>query len=218
VTSTYRILCAVGLFVGLASPARADLIVIDPNAYAQGTNLSTLFTGVTLSRVTNQAGTAFRPVSTSVFATPTYHQPGILSLGGPATDIDRYDACSTLGASFNCAYNVLELRFTGGTNFFQLDSIFFTDMPGIIVYDTAGNRLSGYTSLFTPRNTFDGAGTFTMTRGTADIGRVVFGGLFGAATTTRVSYNVPEPMTLGFMTLGLVGAGVFARRRQKALR
>jgi hypothetical protein len=218
-TALFRVVCVVGLLVGLVSPARADLIVADPNAFALGTNLSAVFPGLTLSRLTNQAGsTEFRPVATSVFASPTYHQPGTLSFGGPANDLDRYDACSTLGASINCAYNVLEVRFDTPTSFFQLDSIFFTDMPGIIVYDTSGNRLSGFTSVFTPRNTYDGAGTFTMSRGTADIGRVVFGGLFGATPATRVSYNVPEPMTLGLMGLGLVGAGVFTRRRRKSSR
>jgi hypothetical protein len=133
VTRTFRTLCAVGLFVGLASPVRADLIVVDPNNSSQGTNLSTLFPGLTLSRVTNQPGSTFQPVATSVFATGTYHAPGTLSFGGPASDIDRYDACSTLGSSFNCAYSVFEMRVDGGTNFFQLDSIFFSDSPGIIV-------------------------------------------------------------------------------------
>lgn len=211
-----RTFCAVGFVVGLAAPAYADLMVIDPNNTSQGTNISTLFPGVTLSRLTNQPGSTFNPISTSVFSRETYHNPGALSIGGPASDLDQYEACSTRGFSLTCAYAVLEVRFTGGTDFFQLDSVFFSDLAGILVYDLSGNRLYGYDSLFTPRNTYDGAATFTMSRERADIGRIVFGGLYGAATATRISYNVPEPMTLGFMGLGMLGAGLFARRRRGA--
>ena len=224
-TRMLRTLCVVGLFVGLASTAHADLIVIDPNDYTLGTDLSTMFPGVTLSRLTNQPNTAgpdgltaFQPLATSVLATGTYHDPATLSFGGPASDLDLYDSCSARGSAFSslCVYNVFEVRFDAPTHAFQLDSIFFSDSSGIIVYDTLGNRISGYSTTYSRRNAYDGAGTFTMTRSTADIGRIVFGGLYGAATATRVSYNVPEPVTLGFMTLGLAGAGVFARRRRQS--
>jgi hypothetical protein len=224
-TAMFRVLCVVGLLAGLASPVRADLIVADPNAHTLGTNLSAMFPGLSLTRLTNQPNqdgpdgrTAFRPVASPVYATGTYHDPTTLSLGGTMFHLENYDICSRAGSTFAslCAYQVLELTFDTPTSFFQLDSIGFSDGAAIIVFDIFGNRLSGFQTVHSLRNTGGSATTFTMTRSTADIGRIVYGGNVGTTTATRLTYNVPEPLTLGFVSLGLVGAGIFARRRKSS--
>jgi hypothetical protein len=224
VVGRFRIFSALALLLlpGLASQARADLIVVNPNDFASGTDLSTMFHGVTMAHLRNEAnqdgpngGAAFRPVAAPVYAISTYHDPTTLSIGGMGIDVDAYDACSR-GVGWQCSwYDVLEVRFDDPTNFFQIDSVFYSDGPSILAFDVLGNRIYDFVTTYSIRPDYSGAATITLTHATSDIARVVYGGVSGNATPTRISYNVPEPLTLGFMSLGLAAAGLFARRRQR---
>jgi hypothetical protein len=219
------------VFVAVAAPARADLILIDANAYAAGTDLSELFLGSSLLHLTNQRNTdgldgreLFRPTGAPVLALRNFHSPEVLSIGSFARDLNDYDSCSQapLGSPFACrAYSVLELRLDNPTNFITIDSVWFSDSPGIRAYDTAGNllNLTAPGSLYThvggvldPSNSAF-ASTITLTRSQADVSRIVFGGVAGSSTPLRMSYNVPEPGTLGLVALGLAGARLFRKRR-----
>jgi hypothetical protein len=228
-----RTLLAIVFVAVAAAPARADLILIDANAYVAGTDLSELFLGSSLLHLTNQQNTdgmdgreLYRPTGAPVLALTNFHSPDVLSIGSFASHLDDYDACSraTLGSLFACrSYDVLELRLDNPTNFIAIDSIWFSDSPGIRAYDAAGNllNLTGPGSLYThvggvlnlPNSPT--ASTITLNRSQADISRIVFGGEAGNSTPLRISYNVPEPATLSLVGLGLAGVGLFRKRRAR---
>jgi PEP-CTERM motif len=224
-----RTLCAVVLLTAFAMPARADLIVVDPNDFAVGTDLSTLFPGLTMAKLTNLPNSdglngfpTYQPVASPVYAVSTYHVPDGLSVGGHTVDLlDYWDCSRSISGSPWCgsSWNVLELRFDSPTDFLSIDTRFFMDTPDIIAYDAfgdvldlraQGSRRDTYSDL-----TFPGGwsfGTITVERTHADIARVVYGGYIGNTTPVRIVYGVPEPTTLGLMGLGLFGVALLKRR------
>jgi hypothetical protein len=202
--------------------ARADVIVIDPSDYTLGSDLSTLFTGVTMSRLTQRDGSAFYdPLSSGVFASEHYHAPDRLTLG-PYSYPEEWARChqATLEgqASLSCVegFSVLELRFDAPTNFVQITSAWFSDGPGLRAYDVHGSEVArcdaafggtggGCASTVAVPQFGANSTTSTIQREQRDISRVVFGGLPGISTPTEVRYRVPEPSTLLFVALGIAG-------------
>jgi len=220
----------VGLVATLAAPARADLIVIDANHYRPGTDLTTLFSGLSMAHLHNDPnhdGTSgrelYRPIASPVYAVSTHHAPELLSVGGLSRELVSYTICAgSVNGSSECPqYDVLELRFDAPTDLVQIDSRWFSDQPGILAYDALGNLLRTwgnginsplvrYSETHTPVGN-DWASTLTLESDQPLIARIIYGGLAGPATPTRVAYNVPEPTTLVLITLGLVGARLLSR-------
>ena len=213
-TKQFQVLIVSLLLAGIALPAHADPIVVDPNSFAVGTDLSSMFTNLTMARLTNTS-------SSPVLGVSSLHTDGGLSLGGTAFDVNSYDACST-GSILCGPYNVLELRFANPTNFVQIDTLGFTDGPGLLAFDILGNRIdlgggfapfTGLTSVvLLPGSRY--AATQTLSREHADIARIVYGGYNGTTTAARLAYNVPEPATLAILSMGLFGAAFLTRRRR----
>lgn len=227
-TLTVRVLLALALLTAGAVPARADLIVINANHFQPGTDLSNLFSGLSMSKLRNEfnindpiGAHLYRPIASPVYAVSTHQAPGLLSVGGTGYELLDYNRCYDGGGSpSGCLdYNVLELRFDSPTVFLQFDSRSFSDDPGVLAFDTLGNlidlRTNGlrtftWTRLDAPDSPVDSI--LTVSRDQADIARVVYAGWGGHATPLRISYSVPEPTTFGLMALGLLG--LFRRRNR----
>ena len=218
-----RTFCAVLLFTGFTSSAWADVITINASDYPLGTDLSHMLEGVSMAKLSSFGGLA--ETVSPVYAVSTYHAPGVLSFGGLASTIDEYQTCHNNPGSLSCyGYDVLELRFDAPTDFVQINGFMFSDGPDMMAYDTAGAVIAGFRSRAQPSViTYAAVGSgystsVTITRDARDIARVVYGGLLGNASPTQVTYNVPEPTTLGFMSLGLLSAGLFRTRSSSTRR
>lgn len=225
-TKHFLAACAVLMLTGIASTAGAAPITINPNDFPFGTDLSTIYSGVTLSHVRNAPNTdgldgrqVFRPVASTVIATPTHHTDGALSIGGLGMEVNDYRDCrqsGSTGLGFGCSsYDVLDATFHNPTSFLEIKSFFFSDGPSVLAYDLGGNRITFAVGEFVVTNTPMGArngSTIVLSRAQSDIAQVVFGGVGGNSTPVEITYNVAEPATAGLLLLGLVGATVFRRR------
>jgi hypothetical protein len=220
-TKNFRILFAVALFTVLASPVRAELITINAGDYPLGTDLSTLFSGLTMSRLSQAGGnTTFNPGTSPVYTAVDYPVP-VPSLGG-TYGLFNYQACSA-GSIFSCmnGYTLLEFRFDTPTDFFQIDGYFFTDPSDLIAYDALGNLIAGFGTVVTTSGLGIGEttrSTLTLGRDRGDIARVVYGGFRDSTVTpTQVSYNsVPEPSTLAAVGVGLLCAALRRAYRRRS--
>ena len=231
---------ALGL-IGLmaTSAARADLITIDADAYAPGTDISNVFEGVTLSHVTF---TATGMQSSAVYAAAPCAGPecsviGTASFGwqtaagniNPAWySTARYvNTCVSQIRSYCYAepQHVLEVSLDVATDFIQFEATHLSDWPDVWAFDAAGNLLSltGERTIHQPfayPYSF-GHQTVTLSSALGDISRIYISGNGGRNIIDSISFNapagsVPEPATLAMMLAGLAGMGVARRRRKEA--
>lgn len=213
-----------------AQPARADLIEIDPNDYAIGTHVSTMFDGINMWKLSMTGGTAYNPIRSSLVVDDTISSD-TLGIGGTSRLMD-YESCYRryqAGFTSSCSgWSVIELLFDRPTDFVEMGSVWWEDSPTMIAYDVAGNVINRCDTAFggnttcastTAPSTPGGAYSMTMhvNSATAEIARVVFGGTVGSSTATQVRYNVPEPATIAIVGIGLAMAMVRRRRRQDGL-
>jgi hypothetical protein len=230
-TKHFRAACAAFLLSGVASAAGASPITINPNDFPFGTDLSTMYAGVTLSHLRNEPNhdgvdgrEVFRPIASAVYAIPTYHAENVLSIGGFGMEVYGYERCRQMGPmgslSSDCSnYDVLDLSFHTPTSFLEVSSIFFSDGPSILAYDVSGNPIAfapgEFETTYTPvdANNSPIASTITLTRAQSDISRIAFGGVEGNSTPLEITYKVAEPATAGLLLLGVAGAAAFRRRR-----
>ncbi len=128
-----------------ASPARADLIVVNAADYPLGTDLSTAFDGLAISRLTQAGDPTFNPFVSPVNTVVSY--PISAQSLGATRGLSEYETCRTAaGASISClaGFSVLEFTFAAPTDFFQIDGHFFTDPNYLLAYDVLGNLIAGF--------------------------------------------------------------------------
>ena len=216
-----------GMFI--ATPARADLIVVNASDYALGTNLSdVLFPGLSMATVSQSGGDTFSPIFSPVFVTPAAPNPLELALNGTSGIFDYVGCRAGSPIAPPCHYSVLELRFDNPTDLVLVIGRYFSDAPFLVAYDLLDNPIAvyglqfpgfppgspiGFTAIHT-MVAGTGQTDLTLARAERDIARVVFAG-DNAVSPTQISYQVPEPTTLALVALGLLGGLRTLRTRTK---
>ncbi len=204
------------LFVATASRAQADMIVVNASDYPLGTDLSTMFTGLTMSRLSQTTGATYNPTISGVHTVIDYPIP-VPSFGG-TFGLSEFLACSAAGGqpSIGCldGYNVLEFTLAAPTDFFEIDGYFFTDPNFLVAFDEQGNIVPFFSRTYESGIGGTTRSILTASRERASITRIVYGAYSATTVTpTRIRYNVAEPATLALVGLGVAGALL---RRRKA--
>jgi hypothetical protein len=241
--TSLQILGAALVCLTLAAPAQADLIVVNPNSFAPGTDISRLFPGVTISTLTQDPWTLagppvpFTPIARAATVNAGFG-PSTQAIGGGfnwANDINAYNSChgrtGYVGQpDFACrgGYSLLEMRFDAPTDFVSIEGLFNSDAPNIIVYDIndnpilaaihTGPLMQGLSQSISA-NSGNGPAQRSIFEASVNdrlISRIVYGGYDNGVTPVGLSYNVPEPTTLGLMALGLVGLWRSRASRRRA--
>ena len=217
------------------SAAQAELITIDADAYAPGTDVSNAFDGVSLAHLTfTSAGLQ----STSVYAAGcanVSNPSSICSAIGPASfgyqtstgAINSYwystasPIINCLNQNYSYCYNgtpqhLLEVSFDAATGFVQFESTFGSDDPWVWALDAAGNVLSLTPQRTIHQNSGPGGGPFgyqtvTLASTAANISRVIIAGNGGYVTVDGITYDGITTATASVPepeTLGLLLAGL----------
>lgn len=206
---------ALSALVGLmaTSAAQADLITIDADAYAPGTNVSNAFAGVTLSHLTfTSTGTQSDGVYAAGCApgAPVCNALGTASFGwqnAAGTTLASWN--STASYIGNCLsqirsycyaerQNLLSVSLDTATDFIQFDSTYGSDFPYVWALDAAGNILTTVVKQVTilqsnapgTGNTY-GHQQVTVTSALGNIARIVIAGNGGYSTVDSITWNGP---------------------------
>jgi hypothetical protein len=204
----------------LASFANANPVTIDPDGLAEGTDLSTAFSGVTLRHltiVTDTSGTSSVLVG-NVYAKecPTTSDPnsrcsalGSGHFGYQTTTGDIagsfvadsiYSIYCITNNSGSCKWSphhFLDVTFDFAVQAATIDATHLSDWPQAWAFDAAGNLLQVNQEITwhqqcgpSDHNHFCHQ-TLTVTPVTGQISRVIFSGLGGFVNLDKLTYTVP---------------------------
>jgi hypothetical protein len=177
-------------------------ISVDPDAFADGTDISNAFTGVTLSSV-------YASSDGKVYARANILASTGLNFFGHSDYNDEW-----FDRPNNAHCPALKAVFDSPVMSVSIDAIANDDNDyGILkAYSSSDILLDTYnTNLLTPTGD---AETMIISRGSADIAYIIAGGNYGVNSTVHLdnlNYCVPEPATIAILSLG----GLVAIRRRK---
>lgn len=188
----------------------ANAIVIDPDSYAAGTDISNAFSGVTLSTAFGQD--PYNPTS--------YGSVYSVADSNATTGSNAFGQSSSNSTWGNGSFEYLLVEFDTATNFVSLD--FFSNdssdhNPELIAFDGLGNEID--------RSSFFGAVNSSLTLSVSSAAtQIASVWAFWDETSRgdnggldRLEYNaaeVSEPATLALLGLGLAGIGFTRKKKQ----
>lgn len=199
------------LFTGLAltlstSIASAILITVDPDDFADGTDISNAFSGITLSAIDGGNNVL---LTSSVFSQAS-------SLASTGTQVFGHDGIFTQTWA-NGLVGDLRIDFLQATDFVSIDIIANNGFdPGFLeAYDSSGTLLD---SFVTQGDLGSGTSeTASISSASANIAYVIASGLsgndVGLDNLTYNSATVPEPTVLALLSFGLLGIGIAKRKK-----
>ena len=189
---------------------QAALSVIDPDFWSDGTNISSLTPGVTLSN-SGSLGDGDVYAITSGTSEPVSPSTGGLVFGWNPTSTDRhlwaFESVTLFRADFAAGVDEVYIDFLGNNS---------SDVGVMRAYDAGASLLESY---FSPSIGLGGVHTLTINRGGAfDIAYITASGFSadnGGLDNLRYSGPIPEPSTLAIWSLlALCGIGYGWRRRK----
>jgi hypothetical protein len=196
------------IFCAAAGPAFGAVIVVDADAFAEGTDISAAFSGVTLSHGGGGFGGgpgifAVRPDNK---LEPFNASTGSLVFGtntqGDFPHLFREQGFANLRADFATATDSVSIDFISNNG---------SDFGFLQAFDAGNNLLGSYTTADLSLNQFE-----TMTISATGIAYILASGLDSASSggldNLRFNFNVPEPGTLALLGLAFAGLA-FARRK-----
>ena len=233
------LLTAVVLVLLCALPARADIITIEPDDFAAGTDLTHVGPGVTLSRATATRSTgtpiAFSPVYSVLDPTCAF-QPCSATTGdqlfGAFGGSQHFSRCfdQVHGTAYpmpesgnqcanEAAHSVLMLEFDSGADFVEIGATWGSDFLVMFAYDELFNPIlstgvsgpGGSTTSYTPGDPY--RRTIQSITSTTPMRYVLLGSTEGGINLDRLRYEaVPEPTMLTLLGVGLSFLGARVRR------
>lgn len=191
---------------GAMSLAQAVPIVVDPDAFAPGTDLSSAYAGLTLSAV----GLGFGG-GTAIFAVDSASQPNEPFTASTGRLVFGTNAPTFPHLFREPDFHALRVDFAAPTDGVWIDYIGndASDFGFLQAFDAADNLLGTYTTASLSLNQFE---TMSLSFGSASIAYILASGLNDASSggLDHLRYNVgtvPEPASLL-----LVGAALLALR------
>ncbi len=228
-------LIAAFAILGISHSASATLIIMEPDDFANGTDVSQAWSGsgITLSSINNSDLVSPRALAVGgVYAINELRAvTGVMAFGSTPTsgsfhDVNESRACFTgavvcppLGLSD--PFLVLRVDFARPVDFVEVYGGFSIDPIGLFALNSANELVGacfGYygTGCFSVLGTSSGwtFGSSSITSSSRNITSVIIGGSIGNSGVDTIRANVPEPGTFTIFALGLLLAFGFRRQRR----
>ncbi|WP_165063663.1 PEP-CTERM sorting domain-containing protein [Paludisphaera rhizosphaerae] len=206
-----RVLIASSLIAGgsiFSAPSQAALVTVDPDSYSNHTNISSSFSGLTLSTVGGS--------NTNVYAVAS----GLSTTGSNV--FGTYSTSAGYGVNWGGSSNDgLKAVFAVATDYVQIDIIGNSsgnsDRGQLTAYDSSNNVIATVTTNNLGSGDYQ---TLSITQGTASIAYIIATGTNNRAISLdNLKYtvgSVPEPSAIVMLGCGAVAIfGVSRRRRPR---
>jgi hypothetical protein len=202
-----RVVVASAACGGAMALAQAAPVVVDPDAFAPGTDLSNAFAGITLSAVGGGFG-----AGPAVFAVDSLSQPNEPFMASTGRLVFGTNSQIFPHLFREPTFLALRVDFAAATDAVAIDFISndADDVGFLQAFDAANNLLGTYTTASLATNQFE---TMSLAFGSANIAYILASGLDGLSSggLDHLRYNsaatVPEPTALL-----LVGTALLALR------